>query len=372
MALHVMVGCASTPEITWTESKSKPQWISQVPLELDFLYFVGSASRADSLESGIQSARHAALSKIAGYLGTDIESEFKMANTESEQNVGESLKANTKAFVVKAISVDFYHKKMTRIEGNSQLEQYDVFVLLKYPKREATEEFIRRQTKDESTVYAAYNLYQTGKEYEKENKFTLSKKYYRDALSLVGQVRTVVPLDEDDVADSQELAILLTRSEENVIRQLRRVVVWVVEKNHDQTNTPSILGAHLTAVLTKHLFTVLDLTPPKDFEVENVHQLELKDKKPLLRFLKSQGAQFLIAGNGNASSRSFTMNNFFYEAQGTLRVFDIATGDTILTLPIQQRGYDRNEKTAGMNALREAGKVAGELLVNEFLSREET
>lgn len=365
-ATLLLASCTSVTITKETSQPTKPAWISQLPRDNTFFYYIGSHSGAETLEKGENAARKDALAKVAEYLGIDIKAQLDMTMTENDQSVKEHLKTKTEALITQATIVDSYHEKTIRTTNDFKKEMFDVYLLLKYPKAEAQKELARREAENRNRAQAAYNLFQSGKIQESQGNYRQARQFFHEGMDILSQIPTVVSLDQPEVHNTRELASLLKNEEQKAIGNLRRVVVWVQETNLDKAHTPSTLGASLQAVLTKNNFSVADQPIPHS----NPDGELLAGDKALLAALKSQGVQYLIASQAHTIFSSTAMNKHFYKAQGVMKVFSTQTGETLITIPIDSQGYHQDPSQAGLNALKEAGTTAGDHLVKELLAKE--
>lgn len=362
----VLTGCTNVQILKETSQPTRPDWLSQLPRDDAFFYYIGSNTGAKTLADGESAARKDALVKVAEYLGIDINAQLDMTMTETDQSVKEQLKTKTDALISQATIVDSYHEKTIRTTHDFKKEMFDVYLLLKYPREEAQKELVRRETETRNKAQAAFNLYQSGKVQESQGNYRQARQFFHEGIDILSQIPTVVSLDQPEVDNTRELASLLKSEERNAIANLRRVVVWVQETNLDQVHSPSILGASLQAILTKHEFSVVDQPiPHSTLDAEPL----VRDKK-VLEALNAQGVRFLIVSQAHTIFSSTAMNKHFYKAQGMLSVFSTQTGEILITIPIDSQGYHQDRPQAGLNALREAGISAGEKLVKELLAKE--
>ena len=368
MGICFVVSCTTGPDIKWTESKPKPEWISQIKKDATYFYYHGSVNRAESLEIGEKAARQNAYGQVAEYLNTTLESVYHGETTDYDQDLKDTIKARSEALVQKAEVIDSYHKKMTRIDKNSTIERYDVHVLVRYPKSEAANERKRQDEEVHYNVMAAFDLYKKGKNQLTAQEYHQARRFSHEALKILAKVKGTIAVGKDDVSNSQELESLLRTQEQEAISNIRRVVVWVQETSLDETVEPSRLATRMKATLNQQHFTILDQRMSDESRSFNA---AFAGDKNILRTLKDQGAQYLIVGRASTVFSSTAMKQQFFDAQGTLRVYATDSGDTIVTVPINSRGYHRDRDRASRNALEEAGEAAGKTLVKEFLAREE-
>ncbi len=369
--LLLLNGCAIAPHIEWKESKPEPEWVTQMKKDSNYFYYRGSAVRAETLEIGEKAARQNAFSQVSEYLGTTLESVYEGETTDHSQDIKDTIKARSQALITKAETIDSYHKKMTRIDKNSMTERYDVHVLIRYPKEEAVKERKRQDEEVHNNVMAAFDLYKKGKNHLAAEEYQPAQKFSHEALNILAKVKGTIPLGKGNVANSLELESLLRTQEQEAIMNIRRVVAWVQETSLDKRQDPSHLATQMKATLSQHGFTVLDQRLAEETGTGPTFTAAFKGDKSILSQLKKNGVQFLIVGQVSTAFSSTTMKQHFFDAQGVLRVFATGSGDTILTLPINHRGYHRDRSRASLHALEEAGEATGEILAKEFLKREQ-
>ena len=163
-----------------------------------------------------------------------------------------------------------------------------------------------------------------------------------------------------------ELLSLLQAQANSITKQLRKLYIWVEERNLGNPNTPSMLGMHLMSELGKSEFTLIDSVNRK---------LDFKDsfrgrETSLLPF-KNAGVRYLIIGEVETEYSSKYLNNFFYYAQGVIRITDVTNGEVITDIPIKSKGYHRSKKQAGLNALANAGKDVSKSIIDAILAIED-
>ncbi|WP_447968119.1 hypothetical protein [Nitrospira sp. M1] len=369
MSLYLlMVGCIPKAQIIWEESKPEPSWVSKIKKNKTYFYYRGSTVKAESLEIGEKAARQNAYSQVTEYLNTTLESVYEGETTDYDQNIKDVIKAKSAGLIKKAEVVDTYHKKMTRVDKGYTLERYDVHVLVRYPKSEAEKERNRQEEELQNNVQAAFALYQKSKEYETTGAYRQTRRFSREALNILTKVPGAIPLGQGAISNSRELESLLRTQERDAIKHLRRVMVWVREPSLGEGYPHSPLATRLKAVLSQHDFTVVDhqSLDPSTSSIASALEGDLT----ILTSLQKQGVQYLIVGRSSTVFSSTMLNQHIFDAHGSLKVFETKSGDTILTIPIKQRGNHKDRPRASLNALEEAGEATGKILVKEFLARE--
>jgi len=135
------------PKKIWSSARKKPKWISYIPEEKGYHYFIGIAqnqpSRATALRKAIEEALKQVLTTIGVTIGTDmrIEKEIKASKviTKMLDEYSEKGKAKLKGHKIKEIYSEEY------VDGDKRF--YDVYVLVRYSDKEIAAE--RRRIEEE-------------------------------------------------------------------------------------------------------------------------------------------------------------------------------------------------------------------------------
>jgi len=136
-----------TPKRIWSSPGKKPKWISYIPEEKGYHYFIGIAQnqpdRATALRKAIEEALKQVLTTIGVTIGTDmrIEKEIQASKvlTKMIDEYSEKGRAKLRGHKIKEIYSEEY------FDGNRRF--YDVYVLLRYSEREIAAE--RRRIEEE-------------------------------------------------------------------------------------------------------------------------------------------------------------------------------------------------------------------------------
>lgn len=365
-----VVGCASKAQIIWEESKPEPTWITQLKSDNEYFYYRGSSVKAESLESGESAARENAYSQVAEYLFTELKSEYVGEITDFEQSHKDSIQARSSAMVKKAEVMDSYYKKMKRVEGDHVLERYDVYVLVRYPKKEAEAERLRQEQEAYQNVMSALALYQKAKAFLINGEYFEARRFSRDALLLLEHVKGNVSLGKSEIVNHHELSVLVKTLQEDALRSLHRIIIFVKEPPGGRGNNASGFSLQLISVLSKHGFSGIEpslaLSGRAEMVVSATSEVSMKD----VSGIRELGAGLALVGRVSPIYRSTVMGQHLIDAEGALRLLRVDSGDTLLTFSINGRGQDREKSQAERRALEEAGREAGEYLVKELLAIE--
>ena len=137
-------GCATTAQkkpdtlkLVYRSSQDQPSWISIIPEQRDYLFFVGTSSDSESFDSGKQDAVSDALAQVVAAIGISVSSfltvEERFFAEEYTAIVSRDLLSSGRARLQDAEIIEVYHEEYERKNGS---HFFRVWVLLKYSKEE--------------------------------------------------------------------------------------------------------------------------------------------------------------------------------------------------------------------------------------------
>ena len=156
-------GCGGASQVIETEPSrpEPPAWISRLPSQPDYFYYLGVADRAESLEYGKQRALAQAMSQAASFIGVNLESELNVLDSTNRPNpeVRENLRVTSSGTIAGLEVVDEYHVKTSRRGGSLYETFYDVYILTRIGKDDAEAEKRRQSGKARDRMALAERLY---------------------------------------------------------------------------------------------------------------------------------------------------------------------------------------------------------------------
>jgi hypothetical protein len=137
-------GCATTgqreqrqQQLIYRSHDEQPSWISIIPSELGYLYFVGTSGDSASYDEGKKDAVSDALSLVVAAIGISVSSsltvEERFFAEEYTAIVSRELLSSGRANLQDAEIVEIYHEQYIRQDGSAF---FRVWVLLKYSRSE--------------------------------------------------------------------------------------------------------------------------------------------------------------------------------------------------------------------------------------------
>lgn len=351
--LFLQISCSSVQVIREASAPAKPSWIDKPPQAAGMMYFVGIATRAETLEQGKEGAIKNATSQIAALIGSKIESRFEQSissiqtsrieypdvgsnkyqsvSTKSltgaeQQEIKLSVTALSQAIVRGGYLVDSYYERQTRIESKLRLEQFDVYALVRIPRASVNDEVAFQRHLNETKVRAAYAMYAEGKQNIETKHYVQAKQMFGQGLRILKDAGDVVDLPEKNVT-VQHLSELLVAELQRADARMKSVSIMVAGDNAFYTS--------LSEVLTKSGYIVSNENPT--FEIA--------------------GNVYLVAGPD-------VLDSAIYYAEGKLTAAKPNDGSIVATIVVGGKGIHKNHRQAAMDALNEAAERVREALAN--------
>ena len=325
-----LAACTTPPATVQKETSAptKPAWITQVPKQGDQLYFLGVKTCAESFDEAQEAAVRHALSEVAAYLGTTVQSMITEKSTDVSEEFRHDLSAKATAQVLGAKVVDTYYEKMTRNDGKLQLQRFDLYVLVSYPRAAVAAERERQGQEALDRVKAAHGLYVQGQAKEKAQDYQGAADLYQRALVDLARVDQVVAMKEPGFETSAQLKVELETRRAAAAARLKRVKVVCAEGA--RPDEQKAFAAALGAVLATGGYTITEEAPALTLACE-------------LRVQKS----------------SVVMDKQVYAAGGSVSVRRVADGQVIATVPFIEKGFHVTPERAAYEAASTAGNSAG-------------
>jgi hypothetical protein len=322
-----------------TSAPVKPSWIAApTPDSREFRYFVGIRTGASTLEEGKDSAFKNALDKIASFLNTRVNSEFEETTTLREQNVKQKIVAVSSA-VVSAAKLDaLYYEKTSRVDRDFRAERYDVYVLVAYPKEEVAREMERQSSDRRAAVRRALEWYRKGTKEEKGKRYAEARESYTRVVKELNGLDEATPV-EDGFVDNFGLLVAAKGKVADLTRRSRRLAIQCRVRGREELQR-QFVSSFTAAIVSGNL------------DVGN------------------DDPAFEIRGEVSVSEGGYVMGNHVAHATGSLEVRHAASRRILSVVPIEAKGFHRLKEMAAMNALKESGEQAGELVVKAILDEE--
>ena len=149
MTAFTISGCATRKTrkeekqagLIYASSSKVPSWITDIPEEKDYFYFVGTGGDSENFDSGKQAALSDAISQVVGVIGVTVTSsstiEEKYFAEQYQATISAELFTEGRAKIQDAEVKEIYYEKHRKPDGGII---FRVWVLVKYNKNEIKEE----------------------------------------------------------------------------------------------------------------------------------------------------------------------------------------------------------------------------------------
>lgn len=317
-----------------------PSWVTTPPQEPDALYFVGTASNAESLDEAKTVALNSALLQVSQYIGVKVSGTDKVSESSKEldASIRSKLKTATRAQFSDVEIKDWYVKSSGREVGGVKIQRHEVAVLVRIPKSVLQSERERQNKETAAKLSAAVDFYRRGKEAERSNtNLGATLALYGDALSALKDAGSAhaLPGKIDDAQDVLGLVALVQEGERRVRDRLHRVAL---ESVSGVSAGDGLINA-ISAELTKAGFVVVQNQTAACFTF-----MVTVEAKPGSRVLGKQC--MVVEGNARVRARE--------------------TGEVILSIPVLAKGFHERQQEAARRAAQEAGSDLGQKLAKEL------
>ena len=144
IAALTIIGCATTEglktepsySLVYRSHESQPSWISIIPKERQYLYFVGTSADLESFDAGKKEAISDALFQVVAAIGITMSSsltfEEQLFMKEYTQIVSRELNAKGRAKLQDAVIEEIYHEQYERADGSSFFRVWVLFFYFYY------------------------------------------------------------------------------------------------------------------------------------------------------------------------------------------------------------------------------------------------
>lgn len=343
LGLLVVCSCSTPPRIVHEASKPvKPKWIDTPPGQGETMFFVGIKTGAATMEEARESSTKDAFNQIAGYIRSDVSSEFKDFTTEIESRITSKITSQSTATIQGAEIVDTYFDKTSRIEKSITLESINFFTLVSFSKAEALKELLRQRQEREKNVQLAYNGFQQGESAEKIGDFKKAMTFYIQARDEIRDMKDTVDLKDGEFANSKELLLGL----DNRISEVQR-------KAHSVSITYSYSGDAQLINNSKVLFTPFENTLSSTLSTRGFPSL-----KP---------ASINIEGKIQITNTGTVMGNYVCFTEGTFTANSASTKEILATVYWKEKTLDKNLAQAVNTGLVNAAATIGDSLSAKLL-----
>ncbi|MDI6704378.1 MAG: hypothetical protein QME40_06900 [bacterium] len=179
LVVFAVVLCQFVFSHSQSYAAKKPKWIMKPPEDRQYIYVVGVATGAPSLQEGRRLAISNAVSEIVQFFGYKSSVKFNEKRTELYTKVMDQFEAISKGATIKGSFLDEWYFEEDKEKGT-----YDVFVLVRFPREEINREKARQKRKEAEKAYLSQKSLKEAKDAEAKGDIITSFAQYIQALRL--------------------------------------------------------------------------------------------------------------------------------------------------------------------------------------------
>jgi len=235
LLVSLSAGPAAGGKIQVEKSRRKaPDWTIRVPQADDhYLYFVGRATGARTLEDAESDAAANAIAQIVTAIGVEASFSYDRLRREAELLLEDRLSFSGGSHIIGLERTESYYETQTVYEDDSVKTSYNAHVLVRYPRQSLQSEIARLEQESTDRVQIAEKL--LAEAFRLEDSGAFDRAYYK-------QVKVVELTQKPGVHLSEKAAGRLATLRERAIEaardlsfMLRRVSVESVEVGSKQS-----------------------------------------------------------------------------------------------------------------------------------------
>ncbi len=248
---------AGNPQVKTVERshRSAPGWTVRPP-ETDgrYLYFVGRAGGAASLEAAENDAAAEIIRQIVSLIGLEASFNYERVRSQAGLLLTDRIKLAGDSRIIGLKRIETYYEKQTVQEGNSVKNSWNAHVLARYPVESLQNESARLEQLGQARVSTAENLLARSRRLTASGFNERAWERVARGLEITGKLSVVA-----DPSTSSRLAVvrqrLVDRARELSV-PLRRVTVGVIEFSDGAQHDEQAMAHALESALRGKGFAV--------------------------------------------------------------------------------------------------------------------
>ena len=318
-AALALCACAAPARIVREGSAArKPDWIAHPPQDGETAHFVGLSSAAETLEAGQRAAISDALAQAARFIGSAIEAKSSSYLDDVRQDIAQQIQLHAAAKLRGCAMVDWYYERITRVDASFSLTKYDVYVLIRYDRKEADDERRRQARQGQDAEALALRRFDDARAASSRGQNWRAAELYAQAGALLRGVDGAVALS----AAVKEAA------------------------------------ARVRAALHAYTYDVDVSGPPQAARAFRDGLIGALSKKGYA--LDERSAALRLGGEVALAKRRALLGQQIYSAEGRIAARRAEGGPAVATVAVQAKGLHADPVSAAVNAAQDAGAQAGE------------
>lgn len=350
LAVACAAGCAAEgPQLVKTASAPKvPAWVVKTPQSDDTLYFSGARDSASSLEEGTDAAAQSARGHAAEFIGVELSSEHKdVQSTEiAENRVTDMVKSRTAALLRSAEVADVYYEKWSRRAGQTTIDRFDVWVLVRLPRREVETERQRQKSEQARIAAAALVRMREGVAEEKAGHVLAALARYRGTVSNLRPLPISVDTGDPEVRTSGQLMTLAEDALRKAEVKARRALLVA----------PEWAASGVARGLSAKGFSAVTMNDG--------------DERAALEKARAEAMPWVVVVKGTTTPLGPVFSQVAATASLDVRALESGSGAVVLSVQKQAKAVERTPEEARRAAANDAGTSLGAEVGAALVARE--
>jgi len=402
--LICFIGCATIPKekisvppkpveekLIWCSQEKRPDWLKKEPYrEGENLLFIGISDRLATEKEARDNALHAAISRIVGFIGTDVKDKFErlqtsyglstdiidptVATRRFEEQFSEAVARRVKA---KEWCLEKYEMKYKRQPPGTY---YLVYVLAFVPETEINREInsqLKYQEELSKTAKSANDKLGKAKDFvlEGEQKIPADPQFaftkFQDSIKLAEQAKWQV-VEFPELAKITEYAddiISLAKAKLVQLEKLAvsKVAVYILPENKDILKYKSVIETEIISVGSANGYDVATGEELGISQLDEDTYGKLKDQAGILitgTYSTGFISKKIILPEGEETD--FVPS---YYGKISAKVIELGTEKIITSKNVTEKGFGATEEEAEGEALKKAAHSIAEFFIGEIDKR---
>jgi hypothetical protein len=312
------------------------------------LSFTGAREGAESLAEGTDAAMQAARAHAAEFVGVSVFSEHRdvMSTDLGADAVQDTVRSRASALIQNARLADVYYEKYSRKAGETTVDRFDVWVLIRLSRAELVAERLRQQEELRAAAALALSQLREGEAREKTGNLLAALARYRAAVAQLEPLPRQIELADPRLRTSGQVLQSAQEALANAQAKVRRAVLI----------GPDWIAGPVVQALSAKGFTAL--TQPAGSERE------------ALDSARAQGVPWVIVVAGNAAPGGRVFSQMAATASLDVRALEAQSGAVAAAQVKQGKGFGRTAEAAREAAAQEAARAAGADLADALVAKE--
>ncbi len=257
MAILAASAAADAAEKVRTERshRSAPGWTVKPPrADGQYLYFVGRATGAASLEAAENDAAADIVRQIVSLIGLEASFNYERVRSQAGLLLSDRLELSGDSRIVGLKRIETYYEKQTAREGNTLKNNWNSHLLARYPVQSLENETARLEQLGQARVLSAENLLAESHRLAASGFNERAWQKIAEGLEATGRLSVVA--EPSTVSRLTVVRQRLVECARSLSVSLRRVTVGVIEVPGDTSQDVQAISHSLETALRDKGFTV--------------------------------------------------------------------------------------------------------------------